>query len=221
MSSHALNSHNLITNATGAIVAAPNHSPKSPNQHQQQQPQQQQHIMSTFAPIGTTAPSATAAAVASVTQQQQQQHLQLISAAAAANNCNNNLMSSSLNAAHSALSLHDRGLPPKSMALQANVGGGSNMILHAQQHPAQHHQSQPSMVVNPSTNAAGMTTSLHSFDINGSGSVPVVTTQSWTTTPSLSPTTGLAPNHGALHGHGQQQQQQHHKKCEVKLNAMP
>ncbi|XP_023297845.2 probable serine/threonine-protein kinase DDB_G0282963 [Lucilia cuprina] len=220
LSSHALNSHNLITNATGAVIVAPsNHSPKSPNQHQQpqlqQQQQQQQHIMSTFAPIGSTAPSATAAAVASVTQQQQQQHLQLISAA---NNCNNNLMTSSLNAAHSALSLHDRGLPPKSMALQSNAGGGSNMLLHTQ-HPAQqHHQSQTAMVGNQTTNAAGMTTSLHSFDINGGGggvggNVPV-TTQSWTT-PSLSPTTGLAPNHGLLHG------QQQQKKCEVKLNAMP
>ncbi|XP_065355005.1 probable serine/threonine-protein kinase DDB_G0282963 isoform X2 [Calliphora vicina] len=219
LSSHALNSHNLITNATGAVVVAPsNHSPKSPNQHQQpqiqqiqqQQQQQQQHIMSTFAPIGSTAASATAAAVASVTQQQQQQHLQLISAA---NNCNNNLMTSSLNAAHSALSLHDRGLPPKSMALQSNAGGGSNMLLHTQ-HPAQqHHQSQPAMVVNQTTNAAAMTTSLHSFDINGAANVPV-TTQSWTT-PSLSPTTGLPPNHGVLHA------QQQQKKCEVKLNAMP
>ncbi|XP_037820998.1 tyrosine-protein kinase CSK isoform X2 [Lucilia sericata] len=219
LSSHALNSHNLITNATGAVIVAPsNHSPKSPNQHQQpqlqQQQQQQQHIMSTFAPIGSTAPSATAAAVASVTQQQQQQHLQLISAA---NNCNNNLMTSSLNAAHSALSLHDRGLPPKSMALQSNAGGGSNMLLHTQ-HPAQqHHQTQTAMVGNQTTNAAGMTTSLHSFDINGGGGVGgnvPVTTQSWTT-PSLSPTTGLAPNHGLLHG------QQQQKKCEVKLNAMP
>lgn len=216
LSSHALNSHNLITNASGAVNVAPNnHSPKSPNQHQQPQQQQQQlqqqqqHIMSTFAPIGTN--SATAAAVASVTQQQQQQHLQLISAA---NNCNNNLMTSSLNAAHSALSLHDRGLPPKSMALQSNAGGGSNMLLHAQ-HPAQqqqqHHQSQ-------TANATGMTTSLHGFDINGGANVGAVTTQSWTT-PSLSPTTGMAPNHGLLHN--QQQQQQQQKKCEVKLNAMP
>ncbi|TMW52386.1 hypothetical protein DOY81_002553 [Sarcophaga bullata] len=221
LSSHALNSHNLITNAPGAVIVAPsNHSPKSPNQHpqpqiqqQQQQQQQQQHIMSTFAPIGLNAPSATAAAVASVTQQQQQQHLQLLSAAAAANNCNNNLMTSSLNAAHTALSLHERGLPPKSMALQSNAGGGSNMLLHTQ-HPAQpHHQSQPAMVINQVANASSMSSSLHGFDINGGANVPV-TSQSWTT-PSLSPTSGLAPNHSSgLHNQPQ-------KKCEVKLNAMP
>lgn len=205
LSSHALNSHNLI-NSTGAVVVPPsNHSPKSPNQQPQLQ-QQQQHIMSTFAPIGSTAPSATAA-TASVTQQQH--NLQLISAAS---NCNNNLMTSSLNAAHSALSLHDRGLPPKSMAIQSNAGGGSNMLLHTQ-HPAQHHQSQPAIIGTQSVNAASMTTSLHGFDINGGANVPV-TTQSWTA-PSLSPTTGLLPNHGLLPG------QQQQKKCEVKLNAMP
>ncbi|XP_013111387.2 serine-rich adhesin for platelets [Stomoxys calcitrans] len=231
LSSHALNSHNLITNATGVgsggggggvISAAANHSPKSPNQH----PQQPHSLMSTFAPIGSSATSSvTAAAVASVTQQQQQQHMQLLSAAVAANNCNNNLMSSSLNAAHSALSLHERGLPPKGMGLTANAGGGSNMLLHTQ-HPAQqHHPSQASSLVNPTTNAAaGMTTSLHSFDINGAvTNNPAATTQSWTT-PSLSPTTGMAPNHhgaSSLHAGSGGHQQLAHKKCEVKLNAMP
>lgn len=178
--------------------------------------------MSTFAPIGPSASSVTAAAVASVTQQQQQQHLQLLSAAAAANNCNNNLMSSSLNAAHSALSLHERGLPPKGIGLTANAGGGSNMLLHTQ-HPAQqsHHPSQQAaMVATANVAAAGMTTSLHGFDINGGATIPA-TTQSWST-PSLSPTTGMAPNHhGGVSLHGHQQQQQGHKKCEVKLNAMP
>lgn len=204
MSSHALNSHNLITNATGAVVVPPsNHSPKSPNQHQQSQLQQQQH-MSTF-----VSPSATAAAVASVTHQQQQQHLQLISAA---NNCNNNLMSSSLNAAQSGLSLHDRGLPPKSMALQSNAVVANSMLLHTQHSSQPHLQSQPAMIVNQTANATSMTTSLHGFDINGGATAPA-TSQSWTT-PSLSPTTGLAPSHGQMHG-------QHAKKCEVKLNAMP
>ncbi|XP_061393694.1 serine-rich adhesin for platelets [Musca vetustissima] len=263
LSSHALNSHNLITNATGGgvaggggstilgggggvINAAANHSPKSPNQHptQQQQPHQQQqshNLMSTFAPIvgsASTASSVTAAAVASVTQQQQQQHMQLLSAAAAANNCNNNLMSSSLNAAHSsAMSLHERGLPPKGMGLTANAGGGSNMLLHTQQqqHPAQqqqqqqphhqqqHHANQTSLVINPVVGGgSGMTTSLHSFDINGAAVVgnPVANTQSSWATPSLSPTSGMAPNHHSIGGgvpHGQQP----HKKCEVKLNAMP
>ncbi|XP_075146323.1 C-terminal Src kinase [Haematobia irritans] len=231
LSSHALNSHNIITNASGVggggnvINAAANHSPKSPNQHQQH-PQQQSHaLMSTFAPIGSSVtPSVTAAAVASVTQQQQQQHMQLLSAAVA-NNCNNNLMSSSMNAAHSALSLHERGLPPKSMGLTANAGGGSNILLHTQQHPAQQHHPSQASLVNPTTNATSMTSSLHSFDINGAIPNPAATTQSWTT-PSLSPTAGIAPNHHgapALHGGGGGvgHQQQSHKKCEVKLNAMP
>ncbi|XP_073841385.1 C-terminal Src kinase isoform X2 [Musca autumnalis] len=251
LSSHALNSHNLITNAAGVagggnnavlggggvINAAANHSPKSPNQHpqqsQQQQQQQSHNLMSTFAPIvgssASAASSVTAAAVASVTQQQQQQHMQLISAAAAANNCNNNLMSSSLNAAHSsAMSLHERGLPPKGMGLTANAAGGSNMLLHTthpaqqqQQQHTQHHPNQTSLVINPAGGVvagAGMTTSLHSFDINGAAVVgnPIATTQStqWAT-PSLSPTSGMVPsNH-----HGGPQQP--HKKCEVKLNAMP
>lgn len=211
MSSHALNSHNLITNATGVgggsggvISAAANHSPKSPNQHQHPQQQPPHTLMSTFAPIGSSVPSVNATAVA--------------------NNCNNNLMSSSLNAAHSALSLHERGLPPKGMGMTTNAGGGSNMLLHTQ-HPAQqHHPSQASsLVVSATTAGAGMTTSLHGFDINGAVPNPA-TTQSWTT-PSLSPTGGMAPNHhgggvSSLHGH-QQQQLQPHKKCEVKLNAMP
>ncbi|XP_019890456.2 homeobox protein 5 isoform X1 [Musca domestica] len=248
LSSHALNSH--ITNATGVagggggstilagggiINAAANHSPKSPNQHPQQQQQQSHSLMSTFTPIvgsASTASSVTAAAVASVTQQQQQQHMQLLNAAAAANNCNNNLMSSSLNAAHSTgMSLHERGLPPKGMGLTANAGGGSNMLLHTQ-HPAQqqqqqqqqhHHPNQTSsLVINPAganvgAGGSAMTTSLHSFDINGAavvGGNPVgVGAQTWAT-PSLSPTSGMAPNHHVG-------QQQPHKKCEVKLNAMP
>ncbi|KAL9873405.1 LOW QUALITY PROTEIN: C-terminal Src kinase [Glossina fuscipes fuscipes] len=231
--SHAISSHNLITNAGGLITS--NHSPKSPNQQLQQQQQQQQqlqhvnHIMSTFSPIGTTIPAGTTTAVVGVSQQQQQQqqhqqqqqqqqHLQHL-LTATASNCNNNLMSSSLNAAHSALSLHERGLPPKSIGLTSNAGGGSNMLLHTQQpHPNQlQHQSQTlTLAVNaPANNATIMSTSLHNFDVNGGGAANA--TQTWTNS-SLSPTTGVAPNHIVAAMHGQQQLQ---KKCEVKLNAMP
>uniref|UniRef100_A0A1B0AVG8 Tyrosine-protein kinase n=1 Tax=Glossina palpalis gambiensis TaxID=67801 RepID=A0A1B0AVG8_9MUSC len=185
--------------------------------------------MSTFSPIGTTIPAGTTTAVVGVSQQQQQQqqhqqqqqqqqHLQHL-LTATASNCNNNLMSSSLNAAHSALSLHERGLPPKSIGLTSNAGGGSNMLLHTQQpHPNQlQHQSQTlTLAVNaPANNATIMSTSLHNFDVNGGGAANA--TQTWTNS-SLSPTTGVAPNHIVAAMHGQQQLQ---KKCEVKLNAMP
>ncbi|XP_037951284.1 tyrosine-protein kinase CSK-like, partial [Teleopsis dalmanni] len=234
LSSHALNSHNLITSAS-------NHSPKSPNQHQHQQQlattttQTQQlqqhphahshgHILSTFAPpsqqqtTATVATNCTAAAVAAITQQQQQQHLQLLSS----NNSNNNLMSSSMNAAHlvgqnthNALSLHERGLPPKNLSVANSALHGSNMLLHT---TVQQHQLQPTSLTSSQqqqqqTNSAttGMSTSLHSFDINGGNGT------SWANTgsSSLSPTSAMVPTIQ------QQQQQQQQRKCEVKLNAMP
>lgn len=244
MSSHALNSHNLIS-------AASNHSPKSPNQQQQQQlttanstvlahQQQRQtqhpsaahlshssHLLSTFAPqpappsqTQSTAVSGniTAAAVAAVTQQQQQQHLQLlanVSGNTGVGNNNNNLMSSSLNAGHTALSVHERGLPPKS----ASVLHGSNMLLHTSG-GVQHQQTQQQPTSLTSTQSlqqqqqAGMSTSLHSFDLNGVGGTTWNTAGSSgaVANSSLSPTTGIAPNHAAL---------PQHRKCEVKLNAMP
>ncbi|XP_053960245.1 uncharacterized protein LOC128864550 isoform X1 [Anastrepha ludens] len=258
LSSHALNSHNLISAATGA-----NHSPKSPNQqqHQQQHHHQQQqgsqlsgsaaqshthtHILSTFAPqpasTGNCAPAAggvTAAAVAAVTQQQQQQHLQLL--ANASSNSNNNLMSSSMNAAqHSAaLSLHERGLPPKSGAIVAGLGGalhGSNMLLHQAQTPSSLSSSQQQTQSAISLNTAGgsgvgvgggggsgnigatsMSTSLHSFDINGGG----VAANAWSSANANAVAVALHSPTNALAG-ATQQHLQPQRKCEVKLNAMP
>ncbi|XP_016952532.1 probable serine/threonine-protein kinase mkcB isoform X2 [Drosophila biarmipes] len=231
LSSHALNSHNLISSAS-------NHSPKSPSQTQQQQQQttsqqQQQQashsILSTFAPAPNPIQSVqqatgsqavaggTAAAVAAVAQQQQQQHLQLLA------NCASGgagLMSSSLNAAQMALhGANERALPPKSLALSGSQHG-SNMLLHTATQPAQvSTQANPAVVVGPGisgSGSAGMSTSLHSFDINGgcSAASGVNASTAWSsgsTTAmnhaSLSPT-ALAPQQGR-------------SRCEVKLNAMP
>ncbi|CAD6991815.1 unnamed protein product [Ceratitis capitata] len=257
LSSHALNSHNLISAAVGS-----NHSPKSPNQQQQQQQQQQHHhqtqsqqasaapphththILSTFTPTsGNCAPAGgvTAAAVAAVTQQQQQQHLQLL-ANAASNSNNNSLMSSSLNAAqHSAaLSLHERGLPPKSGGIVAGLGSAlhsSNMLLHQTQAPTSLSSSQQQTQSAISLNTAGgggssssvvgvgasgnsnitgtsMSTSLHSFD---SGSAAP---NSWTSSTNVAVATSLHSPTNALVG-GNQHHLQPQRKCEVKLNAMP
>lgn len=223
LSSHALNSHNLISSAS-------NHSPKSPsqtqqqqqttNQQQQQQQQQASHsILSTFAPAPTVAAvqpagsqsvAGTAAAVAAVAQQQQQQHLQLLA------NCppgGAGLMSSSLNAAQMGMHGAERALPPKSLALSGSQHG-SNMLLHTAPQPPQ--ASQPAAVVGVSgSGSAGMSTSLHSFDINGvTAGSGVNASSAWSsgsTTAmnhaSLSPT-ALAPQQGR-------------SRCEVKLNAMP
>ncbi|XP_068155503.1 uncharacterized protein Csk isoform X1 [Drosophila tropicalis] len=227
LSSHALNSHNLISN----------HSPKSPNQTQQQQQQTTTSNLSTFAPVAAsaaappltsaTAPqpaSVTAAAVAAVTQQQQQQHLQLL-ANCASSNSNANLMSSSMNAAQlQSLHASERALPPKSLALSSGgIGGGSNMLLHtvgSSSNPSTLQQQQQSGSAVVGSNSVGggtaMSTSLHSFDINGGGVAASAgaASSSWSsgsTTAmnysSLSPTAALGP--------------QQLRKCEVKLNAMP
>ncbi|KAH8381996.1 hypothetical protein KR009_001323 [Drosophila setifemur] len=229
LSSHALNSHNLISSAS-------NHSPKSPSQTQQQQQQtttiqQQQQLqqqtshslLSTFAPAASSAGSAqaagsqpvggTAAAVAAVAQQQQQQHLQLLA------NCGAGgagLMSSSLNAAQMALHGSERALPPKSLALSGSQHG-SNMLLHTATQPTAQQASQPA----PSGGSGGMSTSLHSFDINGGaggvgggvGSGVVSASSAW------SSGSTSAMNHASLSPTGMAPQQL--RKCEVKLNAMP
>ncbi|KAH8307764.1 hypothetical protein KR044_012910 [Drosophila immigrans] len=210
LSSHALNSHNLINN----------HSPKSPNQTQQQQtttihPQHQHTILSTFAPAGaatatdqgtSASVSATAAAVAAVTQQQQQQHMQLLANCASSNN----LMSSSL-------TLHAApvgALPPKSLAHGSNSctssSSSNNMLLQSTQ-PTTGASSGSVINNNNNTTTTGMSTSLHSFDVNG-GSMDKWTSGSTT-----------AMNHASLSPTSAPQQQQHHnlRKCEVKLNAMP
>lgn len=222
LSSHALNSHNLISSAS-------NHSPKSPSQTQQQQQQtttqQQQQsshsILSTFAPA-PTAPSVqaagsqpvagTAAAVAAVAQQQQQQHLQLLA------NCGSGgsgLMSSSLNAAQMALHSAERALPPKSLALSGSQHG-SNMLLHTTAQPTQQQASQPAAVGGVS-GTAGMSTSLHSFDINGGGGGVAGGVNANTAWSSGSTT---AMNHASL-SPTSMAPQQGRSRCEVKLNAMP
>ncbi|XP_022216318.2 tyrosine-protein kinase Abl [Drosophila obscura] len=238
LSSHALNSHNLISSSSNS--SASNHqSPKSPSQTQQQlqttqqqQQQQQPHsILSTFAPVAATQPPVqqqqqqpagagiTAAAVAAVAQQQQQQHLQLLANCAAASS-GGNLMSSSMNAAQmAALHAAERALPPKSLALSGSQHG-SSMLLHTVA-PAAGTQVPPLPSAGSSgQQTAGMSTSLHSFDINGAGAgcggvgVNVNAASSWSSgsttamnhAASLSPT-ALAP--------------QQLRKCEVKLNAMP
>ncbi|XP_062122852.1 mucin-5AC [Drosophila sulfurigaster albostrigata] len=217
LSTHALNSHNLINN----------HSPKSPNQTQQQQQpttihQQQQHsILSTFAPAGASTAtdqsasasiSATAAAVAAVTQQQQQQHMQLLANCASSNN----IMSSSL-------TLHTApvgALPPKSLAHGNNSGTSSsssnNMLLQSTQPTTaatsgSNINNNNSNIISNNTTTSGMSTSLHSFDINGGGM------EKWTSSSTM------AMNHASLSPTSAPQQQQHHnlRKCEVKLNAMP
>ncbi|KAH8341039.1 hypothetical protein KR067_002082 [Drosophila pandora] len=224
LSSHALNSHNLISSAS-------NHSPKSPSQtqqqqtttQQQQQQQQQQathSILSTFAPAATSgsvqtagsqAAGGTAAAVAAVAQQQQQQHLQLLA------NCGGSggaggLMSSSLNAAQMALHASERALPPKSLALTSSQHG-SNMLLHTTgAQPTQ--ATQPVAVGGASGGTGGMSTSLHSFDINGgAGGSGVSASTAW----SSGSTTAM--NHSSLSPTAMAPQQL--RKCEVKLNAMP
>ncbi|XP_032577378.1 uncharacterized protein LOC6606797 isoform X1 [Drosophila sechellia] len=222
LSSHALNSHNLISSAS-------NHSPKSPNQTQQQQQttsqqqQQQQQaphsILSTFAPAPTVAAvqpagsqsvAGTAAAVAVVAQQQQQQHLQLLA------NCppgGAGLMSSSLNAAQMGMHGAERALPPKSLALSGSQHG-SNMLLHTAPQPPQ--ASQPAAVVGVSgSGSAGMSTSLHSFDINGvTAGSGVNASSAW----SSGSTTAM--NHASLSPTAMAPQQGR-SRCEVKLNAMP
>ncbi|XP_002017093.2 uncharacterized protein LOC6591741 [Drosophila persimilis] len=234
LSSHALNSHNLISSSSSS---ASNHqSPKSPSQTQQQQlqqttqlQQQQQQpphsILSTFAPVAAAQPPAqpagagvgvTAAAVAAVAQQQQQQHLQLLANCAAASG--GNLMSSSMNAAQMALHAAERALPPKSLALSGSQHG-SNMLLHTVAPTGSSSGTQvPPQPSSGASGTAGMSTSLHSFDINGAagcgGGVNVNAASSWSSgsttamnhAASLSPT-ALAP--------------QQLRKCEVKLNAMP
>ncbi|KAH8272516.1 hypothetical protein KR026_000172 [Drosophila bipectinata] len=216
LSSHALNSHNLISSAN-------NHSPKSPSQTQQQQTttqqqQQQQQashsILSTFAPAassgsvqaaGSQAAGGTAAAVAAVAQQQQQQHLQLLANCGGAGGAG--LMSSSLNAAQMALHASERALPPKSLALSSSQHG-SNMLLHTTAQPTQ--ATQPVS----GSGSAGMSTSLHSFDINGgAGGSGVNASTAWTS----GSTTAL--NHSSLSPTAMAPQQL--RKCEVKLNAMP
>ncbi|XP_017018500.1 tyrosine-protein kinase Abl isoform X1 [Drosophila kikkawai] len=223
LSSHALNSHNLISSAS-------NHSPKSPSQTQQQQQQtttqqqQQQQvshsILSTFAPA-PTAPSGsagsqpvagTAAAVAAVAQQQQQQHLQLL--ANCGGSSGSGLMSSSLNAAQMALHSAERALPPKSLALSGSQHG-SNMLLHTTTQPSQQ-ATQPAAVGGVS-GTAGMSTSLHSFDMNGGvggGTGGVNANSAW----SSGSTTAM--NHASL-SPTSMAPQQGRSRCEVKLNAMP
>ncbi|KAH8283982.1 hypothetical protein KR054_006561 [Drosophila jambulina] len=220
LSSHALNSHNLISSAS-------NHSPKSPSQTQQQptttQQQQQQQashsLLSTFAPA-PTAPSSsagsqpvagTAAAVAAVAQQQQQQHLQLL-ANCGGSSGSSGLMSSSLNAAQMALHSAERALPPKSLALSGSQHG-SNMLLHTATQPSQQ-AAQPAAV----SGSTGMSTSLHSFDINGvgggAGAGGVNANSAW----SSGSTTAM--NHASL-SPTSMAPQQGRSRCEVKLNAMP
>ncbi|KAH8318703.1 hypothetical protein KR074_002195 [Drosophila pseudoananassae] len=212
LSSHALNSHNLISSAS-------NHSPKSPSQTQQQQQQTTTQQLSTFAPAassgsvqgaGSQAAGGTAAAVAAVAQQQQQQHLQLLA------NCGGGggagLMSSSLNAAQMALHASERALPPKSLALSSSQHG-SNMLLHTTAQPTQ--ATQPvAGGVGGGSGTAGMSTSLHSFDINGgAGGSGVNASTAW----SSGSTTAM--NHSSLSPTAMAPQQL--RKCEVKLNAMP
>ncbi|KAH8232619.1 hypothetical protein KR032_010616 [Drosophila birchii] len=223
LSSHALNSHNLISSAS-------NHSPKSPSQTQQQQTttqqqQQQQQashsILSTFAPAptvpsnsaGSQPVAGTAAAVAAVAQQQQQQHLQLL-ANCGGSSGGSGLMSSSLNAAQMALHSAERALPPKSLALSGSQHG-SNMLLHTATQPSQQ-ATQPAAVGGVS-GTAGMSTSLHSFDINGGGGGAgggVNANSAW----SSGSTTAM--NHASL-SPTSMAPQQGRSRCEVKLNAMP
>ncbi|ALC45755.1 Csk [Drosophila busckii] len=215
LSSHALNSHNLINN----------HAPKSPNQTQQtqqvttaQQQQQQHSILSTFAPAPTlaaeqaasgtpsAATNATAAAVAAVTQQQQQQHMQLLA------NCGSsgNLMSSSL-------TLHAPvgALPPKSLALSSSSNSSSsnnsNMPATAGNTSNINNNNNTS---GSNANTTGMSTSLHSFDIGSTSGVVGGSMDKWTS----GSTTAM--NHNSLSPTTATQQQQL-RKCEVKLNAMP
>ncbi|XP_034661118.1 uncharacterized protein LOC117896756 isoform X1 [Drosophila subobscura] len=228
LSSHALNSHNLISSSNSS---ASNHqSPKSPSQTQQQlqttqQQQQPPHsILSTFAPVAAAQPPVpqqqpagagiTAAAVAAVAQQQQQQHLQLLANCAAASG--GNLMSSSMNAAQMALHAAERALPPKSLALSGSQHG-SNMLLHTVA-PASGTQVPP-QPSSGSSGTAGMSTSLHSFDINGAAGcggvgVNVNAASSWSSgsTTAMNHAASLSPTAPAP---------QQLRKCEVKLNAMP
>ncbi|KAH8295272.1 hypothetical protein KR018_009460 [Drosophila ironensis] len=210
LSSHALNSHNLISSAS-------NHSPQAPGQTQQQQTttqQQQQQashsILSTFAPptsaisaqpAGSQPAGGTAAAVAAVAQQQQQQHLQLLA------NCGSGgagLMSSSLNAAQMALHGSERALPPKSLVLSGSQHG-SNMLLHTA--TGQPTQASQAAAVGSASGSTGMSTSLHSFD-GGAGPSSAWSSGSIT-----------AVNHASLSPTALASQQL--RKCEVKLNAMP
>ncbi|XP_030244111.1 tyrosine-protein kinase yes [Drosophila navojoa] len=233
LSSHALNSHNLINN----------HSPKSPNQtqqqqqqqtttiqqqqHQHQQQQQQQHsILSTFAPAtATSAPathvqaeqaavaaaSVTAAAVAAVTQQQQQQHMQMLANCASSNN----LMSSSLT-----LQAPVGVLPPKSLVLSSSSNSATSNSTNLPPTVAGSGSASSNSINNNVANSncstgnstTGMSTSLHSFDINGS--VGAGTMDKWAS----GSTTAM--NHASLSPTGAPQQH-HLRKCEVKLNAMP
>ncbi|XP_037922668.1 tyrosine-protein kinase CSK isoform X2 [Hermetia illucens] len=202
LSSHALNSHNLLSS---------NHSPKSPNQQQQPHPQQQNlHIISS---------NLTSAATTNATCQTQ-----------LSNSSNNNLMSTSLNAAQLQSHLNSGiGLQPTSVSAavtaQSNAAKMHGMagILHPssaippphappqqlQQHPhPTAHMQPPAPTIHvppPSTNV--MSTSLHNFDANGTA---------WNSTSSLSPTISNASSTSSS-----QQHQQQHRKCEVKLNAMP
>ncbi|EDV93460.1 tyrosine-protein kinase CSK isoform X2 [Drosophila grimshawi] len=230
---HALNSHNLINNHS---PKSPNQTqlqlqqqPQTTTIQQQQQQQQQHSILSTFAPAATTAThtqaeqaaaaaaSVTAAAVAAVAQQQQQQHMQLLANCASSNN----LMSSSLTL-HTPVGV----LPPKSLALSggncsnSSTGGNSssnNILLQSTQPTIVGSSSSASNSnnnnnnnisnSNSSSNNTGMSTSLHSFDINGGGG----SMDKWTS----GSTTAM--NHASLSPTGAPQL----RKCEVKLNAMP
>ncbi|KAI8044917.1 hypothetical protein M5D96_001093 [Drosophila gunungcola] len=188
--------------------------------HQQQLSQSQPHIVPPSIPPhhhhhreNNVAIVGTAAAVAAVAQQQQQQHLQLLA------NCASGgagLMSSSLNAAQMALHGAERALPPKSLALSGSQHG-SNMLLHTATQPTQPSQAAPVASGSGSgSGSAGMSTSLHSFDINGAGAVAsgVNASSAW----SSGSTTAM--NHASLSPTAMAPQQGR-SRCEVKLNAMP
>lgn len=234
LSSHALSSHNSI--ASNLSPKSPSQQQQSTTlssativaQSQQQHQHPHVHLHGVLNNHVHAGASVTSSAVVAAVNHQQQQHLHLLTSCGGSNSGssnNNSLMSSSLNAAQ--LQGHmsvpgtgsvcgtsvvpitlglDRGLSSK-----CGLGGlhGSNVLLHTTVQPS---SLSTTLSTSQSLSASGMSTSLHSFDVNGGSTT-------WNnTTNSLSPTTAMAPNHG---NSLMMQQQHQQRKCEVKLNAMP
>lgn len=174
LSSHALNSHNLLSS---------NNSPKSPNQ---QHTIPQQSLMTS-----------------NITCQPQ-----LLT-----NSTNNNSMSTSLNTAqlqsHLSSSITVAVGPTSASSIQSNLNNKPLTCIHGVNPHQQTTSLTPPSTI-PLTNA--MSTSLHQFDTNGTP---------WNSTSSLSPTISNASTNSSTNLQQQLHQQQSHRKCEVKLNAMP
>ncbi|XP_055375144.1 tyrosine-protein kinase CSK [Condylostylus longicornis] len=197
LSSHALSSHNLLSS---------NHTPKSPNQQQilQQQQQQQHHLLSSH-------------------QLQQQTTNSTCQTSQLLSNSNNNIMSTSLNTTQLPSHLNASNVGVVGQSLNSGTGKPQHPLpgmlpsnINIQQQQQQPPSLPPTSSIHVPIGSNVMSSSLHQYEANGGGGT-------WNSTSSLSPTISNASSTSSnthLHGNSGGSQQAH-KKCEVKLNAMP